>query len=65
MNNKPRADLFKVEEASNYLRKSKSWLDHARLDGSGPDYVRIGGTIFYARSALDAFIAAKTVRMSA
>lgn len=59
------AGLFTTREAAEYLRMSKSWLDHARLDGSGPDFVKLGGSIFYPRSSLDAFIARNLVRVGA
>ena len=64
MSKQQQADLFKVSEASGYIRKSESWMNHARLNGTGPDFIRIGGTIFYSRSALDAYIAANVVRVA-
>ena len=64
INGSSQADLYRVSEASHYIRKSESWMNHARLNGSGPDFIRIGGTIFYSHSALDAYIAANVVSIA-
>ncbi len=44
-------------EAAEYLRSSKSTLAKRRLTGGGPQYLRIGRAIRYARSDLDEWIA--------
>lgn len=54
-------ELLKVPATSKYIKKSKSWLDHGRIYGFGPPYIRIGGTVLYSRSDLDAYIAEKRV----
>lgn len=45
-----------VREAANYLRVSKSFLDKARLTGTGPPFVRLGKRILYIREDVDAWI---------
>jgi predicted DNA-binding transcriptional regulator AlpA len=45
-----------VPEAAEYLRLSKSWLDHKRTAGRGPRFVKLGGKIFYDVRDLDSWI---------
>lgn len=44
-------------EAASYLRKSASWLSHARCRGEGPPYFKAGGTILYKVVDIDAWVA--------
>lgn len=39
-------------------------LRHWRWAGTGPDYVRIGGRIFYTDGAIEAWIKSRTVAIS-
>jgi hypothetical protein len=36
-----------VQEAANFLGLSKSWLDKKRLDGGGPEYLKLGRRVVY------------------
>jgi predicted DNA-binding transcriptional regulator AlpA len=40
-------------EAARYIRKSASWLNKTRLTGTGPVYLKIGGSVLYVKSDLD------------
>jgi Helix-turn-helix domain len=48
--------LLDPVEASDYLRMARQTLARWRCHGLGPQFVRIGGRIFYDRADLDAFI---------
>ncbi|WP_067253927.1 MULTISPECIES: helix-turn-helix domain-containing protein [Hyphomicrobiales] len=48
---------FDTAEAANYIGKSASWLNKTRLNGTGPVYLKIGGSVRYDRRDLDAFLA--------
>ncbi len=54
-------ELLTVQEAAEYLRKSKSWLDQGRVYGFGPSFIKLRGSIFYSRADLDAYIDANRV----
>ncbi len=56
--------LLTVLETAEYIRKSKSWLDQGRVYGFGPSFIKLGGSIFYSRSDLDAYIAANRVTVA-
>ncbi len=45
-----------TSEAAAYPRLSKSWLEKARLDGSGPPYSKIGARVIYSVTALDSWL---------
>jgi hypothetical protein len=47
------------KEAAAKLRKSVSWLDHSRGDGSGPPFYQIGSTILYDEDDLDRWVDAQ------
>lgn len=49
-------DKMTTKEAAIYIRKSASWLNKSRTTGTGPVFVRNGGTILYFRSDLDAWL---------
>jgi hypothetical protein len=51
MNNK-----LNTKEAAAYIRKSVSWLNKSRMTGTGPVFVRNGGTVLYFSSDLDAWL---------
>lgn len=56
--------LLSTSEAADFLGMHRQWLDHARLDGRGPTYVRIGRICKYRPEDLLAFIEANTHRTS-
>lgn len=48
--------LLSVKEASAYLGLATSTLAKRRLRGDEPEFVKLGGRVFYEASALDAWI---------
>jgi len=53
-------DLLTTSEAADYLRLSKITLEKwRRVVGQGPQFVRLGGKVFYRRVRLDEFITAQ------
>ena len=48
-----------TSEAAEYIGKSASWLNKTRMNGSGPVYLKLGGSVRYSPSDLDAWIAAQ------
>ena len=55
-----RERLFNPEEAGEYLGFTTGWLAKLRMHGDsrGPKFIKLGRKIRYARSDLDAWIAA-------
>lgn len=53
--------LLSTDEAAEFLGMHRQWLDHARLDGRGPRFVRIGRICKYQPEDLIAFVKANTV----
>jgi len=51
------SEKFNTREAAAYIRKSPSWLNKSRMSGSGPVYLKVGATVLYLRSDLDAYLA--------
>lgn len=54
--------ILTPREAAAYCRVSVSLLANKRMHGGGPDFIRIGRVVTYKRSALDAWLDARTVR---
>lgn len=52
---RPTRRLHRKETAA-YLGNSVSWLDKARLTGTGPVFISIGGRIVYDTADLDDFM---------
>ena len=50
-------DILTTCEAAEFLRISKTNLEHQRLLGSGPPYARMGRLIRYRRSTLEKWLA--------
>jgi hypothetical protein len=56
-------DNMRPAQAAEYLSVSKSFLDQARVTGTGPQYSKLSATlVIYRRADLDAFLAARVVR---
>lgn len=49
----------RVAEAAKHLHLSKSTLDKLRCHGGGPIYFKLGRTVVYAVSDLDAWMASR------
>ena len=52
--------LRTTKGAAERLDVSESWLNHARLTGRGPRYVKLGHLVRYTDEALDEYIQAQT-----
>ena len=50
--------LLTEKQAAIYLSRSASSLRRDRRNGSGPKFVRLGHSIRYARTELDAYLSA-------
>jgi predicted DNA-binding transcriptional regulator AlpA len=48
---------LRVAEAAGYLSVSKSWLDKKRLDGGGPEYLKLGRRVVYDLKDLEKWAA--------
>ena len=48
---------MRTAAAAAYISKSPSWLNKARMTGSGPSFMRLGSTIVYDSADLDAWMA--------
>lgn len=57
--------LLSTAEAAELLGVNRSWLDRARIAGSGPTYIRIGRIVKYRPSDLRKFMDASCVQPSA
>ena len=44
-----------TKQAANYLGVSASYLEKRRLDGDGPEYLKIGRRVIYEKLSLDKF----------
>ena len=44
-----------TEQAAEYLGVSASWLAASRVRGDGPPFYKLGRTVRYVRTALDAW----------
>ena len=53
--------LMDSAEAAVYIRMSKQTLAKWRHIGFGPSYVKLGRSVFYKKSDLDAFVSSKMV----
>jgi hypothetical protein len=48
--------MLSTPEAAAYIGKSASWLNKTRMSGTGPVYLKVGGSVIYAKADLDAFL---------
>jgi excisionase family DNA binding protein len=49
-------EFMRTEEASQYLRVSRQYLEAARCRGDGPPFSKIGRSVIYNRDDLDKFM---------
>ena len=54
--------LLRPRDAATMLGLSESTLAKLRLSGGGPEYLKLGRCIRYARKSLDSWIQARTRR---
>jgi predicted DNA-binding transcriptional regulator AlpA len=52
--------LLTPEQAAKILNVSTSWLAKSRVDGDGPEFVKIGRAVRYLESSLRNFIKTRT-----
>jgi len=52
---------LRVPQAAAYVGLSKSYLDKARMTGTGPAYAKLGATVIYSTADLDAWVASNRV----
>lgn len=48
--------LLNTKETAAKIRKSESWVNHARQDGTGPKYLKVGAQVFYRPEDVDAWL---------
>ena len=48
--------MLRTEGAASYVGLTVSTLEKKRLDGSGPEYVKLGRAVAYDTRALDAWL---------
>lgn len=51
--------LFSTKDAAAKIGKSESWLNKSRMTGTGPVYLKLGGSVRYALPDLDDWLAAQ------
>jgi predicted DNA-binding transcriptional regulator AlpA len=51
--------LLDNKETADRIRKSPSWLNHARQTGTGPRYLKIGCQVRYRPEDVDAWLEAQ------
>ena len=61
----PDDPLMRSDAVAEYLGVMVPALEKWRQLGTGPDYVKVGRLVRYKKSALDAWIAARTVSPAA
>ncbi len=53
--------LWSPEKAAAYLSMTPGWLAKLRMSGGGPRYVKMARRVFYRRTDLDAWTAARVI----
>jgi excisionase family DNA binding protein len=51
--------LLTTKEAADYLRLGKPTLESFRVKGIGPKFLKLGGSVRYRRTDLDAWLASR------
>jgi hypothetical protein len=59
------AELLDASETAKLLRQKTQTLATWRCENRGPEYVKIGRSVFYRRSAISAWLAGQIVRPTA
>jgi len=49
--------LLTTSAAAEHIGKSASWLNKTRMSGTGPIYLKLGGSVRYTLPDLDAWMA--------
>jgi predicted DNA-binding transcriptional regulator AlpA len=51
--------LFSTAEAAAHIGKSASWLNKTRMTGTGPVYMKLGGSVRYDAADLETWMASQ------
>lgn len=51
--------MLTTVEAAAHIGKSASWLNKTRMSGTGPVYMKLGGSVRYALPDLNAWLASQ------
>jgi predicted DNA-binding transcriptional regulator AlpA len=49
-------ELFSSLNTSQYMNMSHSWLRRSRVDGNGPPFIKLGRSVRYRKSDVDAWL---------
>ncbi len=55
-------DIFKTNEAADYVRLGKPTLERYRITGDGPNYLKLGGAVRYRKADLDSWLESRLTR---
>ena len=55
----PNSSLLSTKQAASVLNLTASTLSKWRVHGGGPQFVKLGRSIFYRKAALDSFVASR------
>lgn len=55
-------DILNTREAADYVRLAKPTLEHFRIRGDGPIFLRLGTAVRYRKTDLDEWLNARRVR---
>jgi predicted DNA-binding transcriptional regulator AlpA len=58
-------ELLDCEETAKLIRHNTQTLASWRCKGRGPEYIKIGRSVYYRRSAISSWLAQQIVRPSA
>lgn len=58
--NSQNGGLLTEKEAAEELRCSASYLAKARMNGTGPEFIKLGRSVRYSRSALETYKLSQT-----
>lgn len=56
------SQLLNQTEFCNHARKSEAWAERARLEGTGPPYIKIGRSVRYRASDVEDWLEANLRR---
>jgi len=56
--------IYTPQEAADFLRAQARTLERWRIDGTGPDFVKVGRRVAYTGAALRAFVEQQTRRFT-
>lgn len=60
-NQEAHMEIMDVEEAAEYVRLGASTLNRFRTSGGGPRYAKLGKSVRYRKTDLDAWLASRII----